>query len=72
MEQVLSTIGTNVHRLRHSREEKLETVARAAGVKHTVVSKIENGRYSSLSMRLLIKLADYFDVPVTELLSPRS
>lgn len=72
MEQILSTIGTNVHRLRHSREEKLETVARAAGVKHTVISKIENGRYGSLSMRLLIKLADYFYVPVTELLSPRS
>lgn len=72
MEQILNTIGTNVHRLRHRREEKLETVARAAGVKHSVISKIENGRYVSLSMRLMIKLANYFDVPVTELLSPCS
>jgi len=69
MDNVLITIGANLHRLRHNKEEKLETVAKAAGVKHTVISKIENGRYESLSMRLLVKLATYFQVPITDLFS---
>jgi transcriptional regulator with XRE-family HTH domain len=72
MEQILSTIGSNLHKLRHSKEQKLETVAKAIGVKHSVISKIEHGRYECLNLRLLLKLANYFEVPITDLLSPCS
>ena len=60
-------IGKKFAGIRHTRNEKLMTVARAINVSHSVISEIENGRYIGLSMALLIKLASYYQITLNEL-----
>jgi transcriptional regulator with XRE-family HTH domain len=56
----LYDLGRKLYKIRHDRDEKLETVAKGVGVSHSVVSKIENGRYSCLSLKLLLRMSDYY------------
>ena len=54
--------GTIIGAARHNRGDKLDTIARAVGLSKTVLSQIENGRYTSLKMNTVIVLCTYFDV----------
>ena len=67
-EVLFESIGNRLYLIRHSRKEKIEAVAKSIGVSHTVISKIENGRYPGVSVALLAKLADYYQIPFEELI----
>lgn len=59
------------HRLRALREERGLTqhmLARAAGIATDMVSRLENGHYSSPGLRTLLRIADGMGVPVSTLL----
>ncbi len=43
-------------------------VAKSIGVSHSVISKIENGRYPFLSLSILLKLANHYNMSITEIL----
>lgn len=66
---LLTSFGNFVKQLRQRRGDKIETVARALEVKHPVISRIENGKYTSLSFGMVTKLLDYYDVPVESMLT---
>lgn len=67
-DNLLECIGGTLHSIRHQRNEKIEIVAKGIGVSHSVVSKIENGRYKGLSIRLLHSFADYYSVNIDEII----
>lgn len=69
LNDVLKTIGQNVYTLRHKENEKLTTVAKSVGVTHSVISKIENSNYESLNLKLLVQIANHFNVPLNTILS---
>jgi len=59
------------HRLRTLREERgltQQALARAAGVATDMVSRLENGRYSSPGLRTLLRVADGLGLPLSTLL----
>ncbi|MES2704752.1 MAG: helix-turn-helix transcriptional regulator [Bacteroidota bacterium] len=62
-------IGSKLYSIRHSRNEKLTSVASSIGFSHTVISQIENGRYKGLSIKTLHQLASYYKVPLEEILA---
>ncbi len=62
-------IGYKLYVLRHSRREKISCVADYLGVSSATVSLIENGRYRSLSLILLLKIAEYYNVELSFLIS---
>ena len=45
---LLTKIGKNLHTVRNSRKETLQSVAESIGITHPVLSKVENGRYKTL------------------------
>ncbi len=61
-EQVLEHIGYQFYVARHQKRETITCVAKNIGVSHPVISKIENGRYKSISLQLIIKLMDYYSI----------
>ncbi|MBE8719657.1 helix-turn-helix domain-containing protein [Sphingobacterium pedocola] len=65
---IFSTIGKNLHTVRHSLKMTLEAVASQVDVTHPVLSKIENGRYNGLSLTLLIKLCDFYNITLAQIL----
>lgn len=67
-EEILITIGDNIHTIRSSKKETLETTSSAIGIKHPSLSKIENGRYPGLTVDLLIKICNHFKVPLQQIL----
>lgn len=66
--EMLTTIGQNLHTIRNARKETLQGVASAIGLTHPVISKIENGRYEALTMAMLIKLCNHYDVTLQQVL----
>lgn len=70
LDETLKQIGNRLYIERHKRREKLETVARAIGVTHPVISRIENGRYKGLSVEMLSKLAGHYGISLKELELP--
>jgi transcriptional regulator with XRE-family HTH domain len=59
------------HRLRSLREERgltQQALARAAGIATDMVSRLENGHYSSPGLRTLLRIADGMGLPVSALL----
>ncbi len=60
--ELLGFIGQKLSDLRHARHEKMETVARAVGIRQSVMSQIEQGRYEDLGFELLWNLANYYKV----------
>ncbi len=69
LEDILLQIGNNLYTIRHVRRDKIATVARAIGVSHPVISLVENGRYKSINIALLYRLATYYKVPLGYILS---
>lgn len=68
LDQLLETIGNNLNLIRTARKEILEGVAESVGSTHPVLSKIENGRYPGLSLSLLIKLCNHYEVTLQQVL----
>jgi transcriptional regulator with XRE-family HTH domain len=59
------------HRLRTLREERgltQQAVAKAAGIATDMVSRLENGHYSSPGLRTLLRIADGMGITVATLL----
>lgn len=66
--ELFKTVGDNLHTIRNARKEKLETAAEAVGVSHPVLSRLENGRYGGLSLELLVKLCNHYEVKLQQVL----
>ena len=66
---LLNTIGQNLHTIRNARKETLQGVASEIGVTHPVISKIENGRYPTLQLGLLVKLCNHYNICLQQALS---
>lgn len=64
-------IGTNVHRLRKERLMSQSALADAIGVHQTHISFIEQNRKTP-SIQVAMRLAEYFGVPLGELLGESS
>lgn len=69
-QEALQKIGAKLQQLRYEHGLKLETVAQEVGIARTVLSRIENGRYPSLKVSMLMTLADFYRVEVNTLLQP--
>lgn len=65
--QTLNHIGNELYYLRHLKKLKITAVSKDIGISHAVISRIENGRYESLTIGLLKKLADYYEIPIASL-----
>jgi transcriptional regulator with XRE-family HTH domain len=66
---LLTTIGQNLHTIRNARKETLQAVASEIGITHPIISKIENGRYPSLQLNLLLKLCNHYTITLQQVLS---
>ena len=66
---LLREIGSNLHTIRNARKETLQAVAASINITHPVISKIENGRYDTLTLSLLIKLCNHYQVSLQQVLS---
>lgn len=66
-----AVVGTNLRRLRSSRNLSLEKLGRAAGVSRAMLSQIELGQ-SAPTINLLWKIARALEVPFSALLGSRS
>lgn len=69
LQTLFSCIGLKLYTKRHMKREKITVAAHNIGVSHPVLSQIENGRYNALSLKLLSKIADYYEMPIQELLN---
>jgi transcriptional regulator with XRE-family HTH domain len=67
--ELLSTIGHNFHSIRNARKETLQGVASAIGSFHTVISKIENGRYPTLQLGMIVKLCNHYEVQLQQVMA---
>jgi transcriptional regulator with XRE-family HTH domain len=68
-QSLLTTIGQNLHTIRNARKETLQSVAADIGITHPVISKIENGRYPTLQLNLLIKLCNHYKITLQQAFS---
>lgn len=66
---LLTTIGQNLHTIRNARKETLQSVAADLGITHPIISKIENGRYESLQISLLVKLCNHYKISLQQVFS---
>lgn len=66
---LLNIIGQNLHTIRNARKETLQAVATEIGVTHPIISKIENGRYESLQLGLLVKLCNHYQITLQQVFS---
>ncbi len=69
LNSLLTTIGKNLHTIRNARKETLQAVASNIDITHPIISKIENGRYTNLSIKLLTKLCNYYDISLQQVFS---
>ncbi|MBE2288586.1 MAG: helix-turn-helix domain-containing protein [Chitinophagaceae bacterium] len=67
-QETLQQIGARLQQLRYENGLKLETVAQEVGIARTVLSRIENGRYPSLKVSILLTLAQFYRVEANTLL----
>lgn len=67
--EIFTTIGKNLHTVRHSLKLTLEAVASEINITYPVLSKIENGRYMGLSIALLNKLCKYYNITIAQVLN---
>ncbi|HEY9177564.1 MAG TPA: helix-turn-helix domain-containing protein [Flavipsychrobacter sp.] len=65
LEQLLSQLGSELYYQRHTTKQKLISVSKSVGVSHAVISRIENGRYEPLTLSLLKRLTDYYQIPLS-------
>ena len=69
LQDLLQTIGANLHSIRNARKETLQAVAKSIGVTHPIISKIENGRYDTLQLGLLIKLCNHYEITLQQIMA---
>jgi len=67
VETLLTTIGKNLYAIRNARRETQEGVADSIGVKHPVISKIENGQYT-LTIEMLANLCNHYEVSIQQVM----
>ena len=67
--EIYLLIGQKLRQKRKIRDEKIQAVERATGISHSVISRIENGRYEMLSLRAIIKLTDYYGIALLDILT---
>ena len=65
---LLHQIGRKLYATRRIKDEKLDSVASSTGISKTVISDIENGKYTSLNFDAALKLANYHGVHLKDLL----
>jgi transcriptional regulator with XRE-family HTH domain len=65
---LLTDIGKNLHTIRNARKETLQGVAAFMGITHPILSKVENGRYKTLQLDLLVKLCNHYQVSLQQIL----
>lgn len=65
---LLTSIGKNLHTIRNSRKETLQSVASSIGVTHPIISKVENGNYKTLQLGFLIKLCNHYEVSLQQIM----
>ena len=63
------SIGRKLKLLRMFPYKKLTTVAIETGIDKAVLSKIENGKYPSLSIDIAATLCEYYNIPISRLIS---
>lgn len=68
LNQLFETIGHNLNIIRTARKETLEGVAESVESTHSALSKIENGRYPGLSLSLLVKLCNHYEITLQQVL----
>jgi transcriptional regulator with XRE-family HTH domain len=64
----MSELGQRLRSLREERGMTQHALARAAGIATDMVSRLENGHYTSPGLRTLVRLADGMGVGVAALL----
>ena len=64
---LFKTIGKNLYAIRNARRETQEGVAATIGIKHPVISKIENGQYN-LTIEMLVKLCNHYEVTIQQVM----
>jgi transcriptional regulator with XRE-family HTH domain len=69
LQSKLHEIGQTLLALRNRKNDKQQTVAKAAGISTSYLSKIESGQYPHLPIDVLQKLADYFDMAIDDLIA---
>lgn len=62
------SLGAKLKKLRIAKGKSLQEVAAAVGASKTHVWDLETGRSQNPSMDLLSRLADYFEIPVSDLI----
>lgn len=58
---ILKHIGLFFKNCRIKKNQKLYAVAISIGMTHPVISKIENGKYLSLNIKVISKLLNYYN-----------
>lgn len=64
----MTELGQRLRSLREERGLTQQALARAAGIATDMVSRLENGHYSSPGLRTLLRIADGMGLPVSALL----
>ena len=64
----MTELGHRVRSLREERGLTQQALAKAAGIATDMVSRLENGHYSSPGLRTLLRIADGMGLPVSALL----
>jgi transcriptional regulator with XRE-family HTH domain len=64
----LVTVGTNLRRIRTSRELKIETVANVTRIPPYILGQIENGDYN-WTVRQISRLCAYYEVTMKDIVS---
>lgn len=67
-QEVLNTIGENIHTIRNAKKEILDSAAKAIGMTHPTLSKIENGRYPGLTIELIVSICNHFNVTLQQII----
>ncbi len=67
--ELTDRVASRLHQLRNSRQLTLEQLARSSGVSRAMLWQVEQGR-SAPSIKVLSRVADALDVPVTAFLEP--
>lgn len=66
-QQTLKIIGTYFKEQRMRSGDKIYSVSISLGVTHPVISKIENGKYTSLNIKLIVELLEYYNLSIEQL-----
>jgi len=69
LKQFIVILSNEFKRIRHDKELTLEDVGFDLDLSPSYIGKIENGRLSKMSIFMYIKLAEYYDVKLSEIIS---